>query len=675
MMFPTFFFLVVREDEMRSITSNYSTLIGKGGFGEVYSGILAADYDLVAVKRYIRDDLRKEFMKEVRIHSKMKHKNVVKLIGYCISEINLTLVTEYISKGNLDDILHNSDASIPLDTRLGIAIGCAEALSYMHSMHLSSDCLICHGDIKPANILLNDDFTAKVSDFGLSRLLSGGITQYTSKVIGSMNYMDPECLRTGCVTPRSDVYSFGIVLLELIARKRVVEGDVYLVGTFASAKGRGLRELFDPAITEQNNILILLEMVKLANACLSMEISKRPQMNDLAKGLRVLISDAKSTHESPSYHSILSTYHAWPKIDKQDDKVQLKKSWSILKRNPSSSMILQDLSDVRKFTKKELNEITKNFSYQLGGSTPAMFYKGTLEDNTAVAVSKFLCFADYEEEFINSGIILSKIVHKNIIKLLGYCLEAEALILIYEYATKGSLLDILVTRDHFPLDKRMKIAIKTAEALQYLHSPATGIIGHGRVAATTIFLDDNFSPKLTGFSQACKLVKEGEVTDSLVSRELLEKILYDDPSRYASVLMNLERDVYRFGGVLFAIISRENNISLDDLIVKFTKAYQTDNSGKAFFDKDITAQEDITVLENIGRLALKCTISDVDEMILRPTMKEAAEELHIIRRSWKEHRTVESTQATETEARASTSAEQKLPNLMRHLYGYRRIQL
>ncbi|CAL4992605.1 unnamed protein product [Urochloa decumbens] len=665
---------IFTEDEIRSITSNYRTPIGKGGFGEVYRGILDADYDLVAVKRYIRDDLRKEFMKEVRIHSKMKHKNVVKLIGYCISEINLTLVTEYISKGNLDDMLHNSNTSIPLDTRLGIAIGCAEALSYMHSMHLSSDSLICHGDIKPANILLNDDFTAKVSDFGLSRLLSGGITQYTSKVIGSMNYIDPECFRTGCVTPRSDVYSFGIVLLELIARKRVIEGDVYLVGTFSSAKGRGLRELFDPAIAEKNNIDILLEMVKLANACLSLEKSKRPQMNDLAKSLRVLISTVKSRHESASHQSILATHYSWIKIEKQD-KMQLKKSRSLLKRNASSSMILSDLSDVRKFTTKELNEITINFSYQLGGGSPARFYKGTLEDNTAVVVSKFLYSADSEEEFLNGGILLSQIVHKNIIKLLGCCLEAEAPILIYEYVTKGSLLDILGSQEHFPLDKRMRIAIKTAEALQYLHSPATGIIGHGRVAASTIFLDDNFSPKLTGFSQACKLIKEGEVTDSLVSRELLEKILYDDPSCYTSVLVNLESDVYRFGGVLFAIISRENNISLDDLIFKFTKGYQTDNSGKAFFDKDITAQEDITVLEEIGRLALKCTISDVDEMILRPTMKEAAEELHIIRKSWKQHTMVASTQTTETEARASTSAEQKLPNLMRHLYGYRRIQL
>ncbi|KAL6654081.1 hypothetical protein ACP70R_007546 [Stipagrostis hirtigluma subsp. patula] len=106
---------IFTEDEIIRITCNYSALIGKGGFGEVYKGNLEDDYDLVAVKRYIREDLREEFMEEVSIHSQMRHKNVVKLIGYCVGESTLTMVTEYVSKGNLDDTLHNSDISIPLD--------------------------------------------------------------------------------------------------------------------------------------------------------------------------------------------------------------------------------------------------------------------------------------------------------------------------------------------------------------------------------------------------------------------------------------------------------------------------------------------------------------------------------------------------------------------------------
>ncbi|KAJ1255262.1 hypothetical protein BS78_K271300 [Paspalum vaginatum] len=642
---PTIFI----EDEIKRFNSNFSTCIGEGGFGIVYKGFCNDGYDLVAVKRYIRDDLssREEFMKEVSIHSQIKHKNVVWLIGYCISESNLTLVTEYISKGNIDDILHKR---------------CADALTYMHSMHLSIDNLVCHGDIKPANILLDDNFTAKVSDFGLSRLLSGGISQYISKVIGSTYYMDPVCLRTGRITPRSDVYSFGIVLLELISRKRAKEGDVYLVGSFASAKGK--------EISSKNNIEILQQVVKLANECLSLEISERPKMIDVAKRLRVFQKAVKIRHENKLSQSILASHCSWKK-DTQD-KVQFKKSPSFLKRNGSNSTSLLGLSNLRSFTKEELNEVTENYSYLLHEETPAKLYKGKLEDNTAVVVKKFL-YADSEEAFINGGIILSQIVHKNIIKLLGCCLEAETLILIYEYANNGSLLDVLGSQEHLPLDKRIWIAIKTAEALQYLHSAGTGIIGHGSVAASTILLDNNLLPKFTDFSGACKLLKEREITahDRVITRDLLEKVLYNDPIRYMSVLMNMESDVYRFGGVLFTLISRENNICLDELVVKFTEAYHKDNSGKAIFDKKIIAEEDSVVLEDLGRLALKCTILNIDEMIGRPTMKEVIENLHMIRRSWKERTTEVAVQVTEIE---DTSAELRLPNLMCHLFGYRRIQ-
>ncbi|KAL6654088.1 hypothetical protein ACP70R_007553 [Stipagrostis hirtigluma subsp. patula] len=665
---------IFTEDEIRRITSNYSTLIGRGGFGEVYRGILDGDYDLVAVKRYIRADLREEFMEEVNIHSQMSHKNVVKLIGYCIGESTLMMVTEYVSKGNLDHLLHCSDISIPLDIRLGIAIGCAEALSYMHSMHLLSDNLIYHGDIKPANILLDHNLTAKVSDFGLSRLLFGGITQFTMSLKGSIGYMDPIYFHEGCLTPRSDVYSFGIVLLELIARKRVKQGELNLIRTFskAGAKGQGLTELFDAAIADENNMKILKELRKLAAECVTLDIRARPRMNDVAKRLQMLKKDLKSSSQS-----ILATHYAWHKDYKQGTSMpSFKKSLSFFKGNASSSKILSKLVNVRIFTKEEINEVTQNYSYLLGGGTSAEFYKGTLEDNTQVVVNKIL-YEDSKEAFISGGMILSKIVHKNIIKLLGCCLEARTPVFVYEYVAKGSLFDILGSQEDFPLDLRMRIAIKTAEALEYLHSSATGVIGHGGVAASTILLDDNFVPKLTGFSRACKLLKDSETTagDSVISSSLLEKVLYNSPSHYGCVLMNLESDVYKFGSVLLALISRDKNIDPNDLVNKFMEAYETDKTGKAMFDKDITAEEDIAVLEEIGRLALKCTILKVDEMVKRPTMKEVAAHLRMLRRSWKEHTTEATTQVTETEATAVMSAEPRLPNLMRHLFGYRRISI
>ncbi|PVH34378.1 hypothetical protein PAHAL_8G208800 [Panicum hallii] len=665
---------IFTEDEIKNITSNYSTLIGRGGFGEVYRGVLDADYDLVAVKRYIRQDLREEFMEEVSIHSMMSHKNVVKLIGYCIGESTLMLVTEYISNGNLDGLLHKSDVSIPLDIRLGIAIGCAEALSYMHSMHLSSDNLIYHGDIKPANILLDGNLATKVSDFGLSRLLFSGDTQFTTSLKGSMGYMDPIYFHEGRLTPKSDVYSFGVVLFELITRKRVKHGDSNLIRAFnkACAKGKGLRELFDAAIADENNIKILKEMRKLAAECVTLDIRARPQMNDVAKRLRVLKKDLKGSPQS-----ILATHSSWQNTYKQGSSLpSFKKGFSFFKGNTSNSKILSELGNsIRIFTKEEISEVTQNYSYPLStAGTSAEVYKGTLEDNTLVVVDKFL-HEDSNELFINGGIILSQIVHKNIIKLLGCCLEAKTLIFIYEYIPKGSLFDILASQEDLPLDLRMRIAIKTAEALEHLHSSATGIIGHGGVATSTILLDDNFIPKLTDFSRACKLIKKSEAAagDIAISSSLLEKVLYNDPSRYGSVLINLERDVYKFGGVLMALISRDKNTDHDELIIKFTKAYETDKSGKAMFDHDITSEEDIGLLEEIGRLALQCTILKGDEMVKRPTMKDVVAHLRMLRRSWKERTTEAGTQVNETDARSLMSVEPRLPNLMRHLFGYRRI--
>jgi serine/threonine protein kinase len=630
---------VFTEDEVKWITRNFSIPIGKGGFGEVYRGILDDDFDLVAVKRYISKDLRKEFMEEVSIHSQMSHKNVVELIGYCIGESTLMIVTKYISKGNLDDILHDSDIPIPLDVRLGIAIGCAEALSYMHSMHLSSDSLVCHGDIKPANILLDGNLTAKLSDFGVSRLLSGGVTQYTVHIKGSISYMDPIYFQEGCLTPRSDVYSFGIVLLELIARKRVRKGDINLIGSFnkAYANGKGI-EIFDAAITNENNMKILKEMKKLATECLTLDIHKRPQMNAVGKRLRILKKELKDIHEKYS-EPILASHNSWRKNYKQDiampsynSRMQLKKSLSIFKRNRSNSKILSEPGNVRIFTQEELNDIT-NYSYLLSGGTSGKVYRGTLEDNTVVAVRIFSeVLESFEQAFINGGVILSQIVHKNIIRLLGHCLDADCPAFVYEYAAKGSLSDILDGHEYFPLYLRVKIAVQTAEALEYLHSSAAGIIRHGYIVPSKILLDESFTPKLTGFSWARRLIKESNIPagdDVICSPN-------NDPIHHQRALLKLKTDVYQFGVLLLTLISRKNYIFYadhGDLILQFLTAYQADNRGRVFFDDDIAAHaEDIALLEEIGRLSLKCVCPEIEQ---RPTMKEVAEHLRILRTAWK----------------------------------------
>uniref|UniRef100_K3ZJQ8 Protein kinase domain-containing protein n=1 Tax=Setaria italica TaxID=4555 RepID=K3ZJQ8_SETIT len=217
-------------------------------------------------------------------------------------------------------------------------------------------------------------------------------------------------------------------------------------------------------------------------------------------------------------------------------------------------------------------------------------YKGILDDNTVVLVKRTsraerACTRKY---LMNEGMILSQIAHKNVMKLLGYCLEDR--------------------QEDFPLYLRVKIAVKIAEALEYLHSSTTGIIGLGNVAPSNILLDDNFMPKLSDFSGACKLIKESETNacGSVLS------------SCFLFVGFNkIRNDVYRFGVVLLALINKWYFPSEKDGI-----------DLKAFFH--IRATEDITVLEEIGRLALKC-MEENDET----TMSEVAERLRMLRKSWK----------------------------------------
>ncbi|XBH75791.1 hypothetical protein VPH35_102526 [Triticum aestivum] len=211
-----------RKDELKPILKK-SNLIGKGCFGEVYKGIL--DNKLVAVKKPINGSVLEsdQFANEVIIQSQVIHKNIVRLIGCCLEVDAPMLVYEFISQGSLHDILHNSNNKVAfnLDARLSIATHSADGLAYMHS---KTNNRILHGDVKPANILLDDNFIPKISDFGISRLIASD-KEHSASIIGDMNYMDPVYLQEGLLTEKSDVYSFGVVILELISRERAIHSD------------------------------------------------------------------------------------------------------------------------------------------------------------------------------------------------------------------------------------------------------------------------------------------------------------------------------------------------------------------------------------------------------------------------------------------------------------------
>ncbi|KAF8081155.1 hypothetical protein N665_0902s0009 [Sinapis alba] len=295
---------VFTSKELKKATENFSStrVLGKGGQGTVYKGMLV-DGRIVAVKKstVVDQDKVGEFINEVVILSQINHRNIVKLIGCCLETEVPLLVYEFVSNGNLFEHLHgeiDESAMTTWEMRLRIVIDIAGALSYLHS---SASSPIFHRDIKSTNIMLDEKYRVKVSDFGTSRLVTLDHTHLTTVVSGTVGYVDPEYFQTSQFTDKSDVYSFGVVLVELITGEKPISFVRFLKSRTLAAyfilamEENRLVDIIDPRIRDEFKLEQVMEAAQLARRCLKLTGKDRPSMREVSMELERIRSPTRDS--------------------------------------------------------------------------------------------------------------------------------------------------------------------------------------------------------------------------------------------------------------------------------------------------------------------------------------------------------------------------------------------
>ncbi|GAY69244.1 hypothetical protein CUMW_270460 [Citrus unshiu] len=724
---------IFSKSEMIRATKNFdrSRCLSQGGFASVYKGVLH-DNIQVAVKTYRRaDKIRITERELLRIISQVNHKNVVKILGLCLETEVPLLVYEFASNGTLLDHIRCKSSQVlkTWKTCLRIAAETASALDYLHS--LASPPII-HGDVKSANILLNDNYTAKVADFESSVLISSDAeTAMSTILIGTCGYLDPVCINTGKLTKKSDVYSFGVVLAELLTGKKpgscmtlASNKKISMVPYFLnSIKNNGLRQILNFHVADESEMKEIEIVAELASKCLRIRGTERPTMKQVSEELdrlrrlhenfwaqkknketenllgesssyataviaqpdaRTVVSidienyygdDAMDKFDSMAMSKVKDVNARFQDIASQIDLLGLKessveKSTNARQRisttpsvseanvlqisnaqrggggdpgpaNFSRSLIekAKDLAFLHQpvpiFTKSELLQATGNYDTRLflGEGGFASVYKGVLPDCTPVAVKKpkVVGKIPMNQVFQHELRVVSQINHKNVVKILGVCLETKVPLLVYEFVPNGTLFEHIHDKSSQVLRNWrtcLRIAAEIASALDYLHSLASPPIIHGDVKSTNILLDDNYKAKLADFGSSMLISSDNQTA---MTTKKIGTFFNLDPEYVITGKLTEKSDLYSFGVVLAELLTGLKPVSGMALasnegisMVQYFLYSIENNSLRQILNFQVADESEMEEIETVAELASKCLSLSGRR---RPTMKQVSEEL------------------------------------------------
>ncbi|XP_057769784.1 receptor-like protein kinase FERONIA [Salvia miltiorrhiza] len=609
-------------EEIRLSTNSFDPQfqIGSGGYGRVYKGSIDSGATVVAIKR-LKTDSRQgetEFRAEIKMLSKLRHVHLVSLIGYCNDGEERILVYPYITKGTLADHLYKAkrhgraNPPLPWELRLKVSIGAARGLYYLHSRHR-----IIHRDVKSSNILLDENWVAKISDFGLSKTgpANDSFSHISSNVKGTLGYVDPEYFLTGKLTRKSDVYSFGVVLFEVLSGRPAVDIRLHeeqhsLAGwaRYCIREGK-VDRLIDHSLMEQISPACLRVFVGIAGRCLHTQPQGRPAMADVVMGLELALnlqhttdpteleievenagrtysdrvismddiilpkgeSDKNISEDNPSY----STTNGGS--DQKNGKKKAKDNGSnnnftqrwwwdpfgILPRQPSKSRAPQQQPSevIHQFSLQEIQKATNNFhsSLMIGYGGLDNVYKGYIDGGKKTVTIRCSRAAESRVSMANELQTKKEIqmtsspAQDHVASLIGYCETESDMILMYEHIANGTLYDHLhdASKDPLPWKRRLQICIGAARGLRYIHSTVKQAMLHRDLKSTNIWLDENWTPKVSGWGLSKK--KGNNQVQSIIR----SKWGHLDSDYVRGEQLTEKSCVYSFGLILFEVLFAE----------------------------------------------------------------------------------------------------------------------
>ncbi|GJS79714.1 kinase-like domain, phloem protein 2-like protein [Tanacetum coccineum] len=495
----------------------------------------------VAIKRIFNTQGEQGFIAEIETLTRCKHENIISLLGFCDEgRDHMILVYELASKGSLEDYMGDSDKMTNLTwmQRLKICLDIAHGLNYIHTNTDQDKQKLIHRDIKSANILLGDNWEAKIADFGLSKFHPSNqeaSTINTDMIAGTNTYLDPEYQKYGRLNKKSDIYSFGVVLLEI------------LTGSLA----------YDPVYTKVN------------------EKGIAPIAKDhFRKGTLMEIVDHKIKEETDE--RVFSLCKG-PDKDSLDifSEIALRCVAETQVQRPTIEVVINELkkalycqenhTDNLKLSLEDVKLATDSFSQDnlIGHGDFGNVYRGHTHGHNIIAAKRLdTKSAQGEVEFMTELKILMEYKHENVIGLLGYCDEEDEKIIVYQYASKGSL-DRYLRDDSLTWVMRLKICMDIAIGLEFLHGTVSSpeMVIHRDISSSNILLFDDWKAKISDFGLSLVCPTNQDVIVDNVTRT----IGYRDPLYSKTGFLTKEADIFSLGAVLFDILcGKLSSEKLDD---------------------------------------------------------------------------------------------------------------